>query len=218
MNLEILLILAPPILLALAFHEFSHGWVANYLGDPTAKNQGRLTLNPISHLDPIGTLMLFLVHFGWAKPVPVNPMNLRDPKKDMLWVSLAGPASNMFLALVFGLVIRMYSGFQVAGFASGGFIQIFEMMLVYGVIINLALAVFNLLPIPPLDGSKIVHALLPVRYEERYSKYEQYGPILLIGLVMFGMFGNFSIFGAVLRPFISVFSIIFAGTDLSSGF
>lgn len=218
MNFEILIVLAPPILLALAFHEFSHGWVANKLGDPTAKNAGRLTLNPLSHLDPIGTIMLFIVHFGWAKPVPVNPVNLRDPKRDMLWVSLAGPASNMVLALGFGLLIRFFGTSYFASMGSGSFAQLFQLMIVYGVIINLALAVFNLLPIPPLDGSKIVHALLPIRYEEQYSRYEQYGPILLIGLVMLGMVGNIPIFGAILHPFISYFSVMFAGTDLSAGF
>ncbi|HKJ69650.1 MAG TPA: site-2 protease family protein [bacterium] len=217
MNLGTLLILAPPILFALAFHEYSHGWVANRLGDPTAKNAGRLTLNPLSHLDPIGTIMLFIVHFGWAKPVPVNPVNLQDPKRDMLWVSLAGPGSNMLLALAFGLVVRLL-GMSGFGALSAGIPQAIQLMLVYGVIINLALAAFNLIPIPPLDGSKILHAVLPYEYEQQYAQFEQYGPILLVGLVMIGMFGNFSIFGAVLRPFISFFSQMFAGVDLAAGF
>ena len=217
MNLVTILILAPPILFSLAFHEYSHGWVANKLGDPTAKRAGRLTLNPISHLDPIGTLMLFIVHFGWAKPVPVNPVNLNDPKRDMLWVSLAGPGSNMLLALAFGLVIRALGA---PGFRSlnGGVFYFIQLMVVYGVIINLALAAFNLIPIPPLDGSKILHALLPYQYEEQYSRFEQYGPMLLIGLVLLGMFSHISIFGAFLRLFISFFSQLFAGVNLASGF
>ena len=218
MNFTMILVLAPPILFALAFHEFSHGWVANRLGDPTAKNAGRLTLNPISHLDPIGTIMLFIVHFGWAKPVPVNPVNLRDPKKDMLWVSLAGPASNMLLALAFGLAVRMVGmpGFSLG--ASSGAYQLLQIMLVYGVIINLALAVFNLIPIPPLDGSKIMHALLPYRYEEQYARFEQFGPMLLIGLVLLGSMGGFPILWSFMQPFISFFSTLFAGVDLSAGF
>ncbi len=218
MNLTMILILAPPILFALAFHEYCHGWVANRLGDPTAKMAGRLTLNPISHLDPIGTIMLFIVHFGWAKPVPVNPMNLRDPKKDMLWVSLAGPGSNMLLALGFGLLVRVFGmpGFHLG--AHSGAMQLLQIMLVYGVIINLALAVFNLIPIPPLDGSKILHAVLPYQYEQQYARFEQFGPILLLGLIALGYFGGFPIFWSFMHPFISFFSKLFAGVDLSAGF
>mgnify|MGYP005840938259 CR=1 FL=1 len=218
MNIGLILVLAPPILFALAFHEYSHGWVANRLGDPTAKEAGRLTLNPIPHLDPIGTIMLFLVYFGWAKPVPVNPMNLKNPKKDMLWVSLAGPGSNMLLALGFGLVIRVIGTPQITMSGASGALHLFQVMVVYGVIINIALAVFNMLPIPPLDGSKILHAFIPDEYEKQYQQFQQYGPLVLIGLVMFGMVGNFSIFGSILGPFISLFSRLFAGVDLSAGF
>src|SRR6056297_777194 len=99
MNLQTIVLLVPPILLALSFHEYMHGWVAYKLGDPTAEMQGRLTMNPLSHLDPFGTIMIFLVHFGWAKPVPVNPVNFSNPKRDMTYVSVAGPLANMFLAL-----------------------------------------------------------------------------------------------------------------------
>jgi Zn-dependent protease len=105
-NISKLLLLAPPILLALTFHEFAHAYVANRFGDDTAKQSGRLTMNPLAHLDPFGTIMIFIVHFGWAKPVPVNPYNLRNPKKDMLWISAAGPFSNMVLALISGLLLR----------------------------------------------------------------------------------------------------------------
>jgi len=218
MNIGMMLVLAPPILFALAFHEYAHGWVANKLGDPTAKHAGRLTLNPISHLDPIGTIMLFLVHFGWAKPVPVNAGNLNDPKRDMLWVALAGPGSNMLLALGFGLIVRMI-GVPYCGGATGmDAMHLLRLMIVYGVIINLALAVFNLLPIPPLDGSKILHAVLPYRYERQYAEVERYGPMILIGLVLLSMVGHISVFGIFMRPFISFFSQIFAGVDLSGGF
>lgn len=218
MNIGMMLVLAPPILFALAFHEFSHGWVANKLGDPTAKHAGRLTLNPISHLDPIGTIMLFLVHFGWAKPVPVNPVNLQDPKRDMLWISLAGPGSNLLLAFLFGAVIRVIGVPRLSAGFSGSGMELIGLMMVYGVIINIALAIFNLIPVPPLDGSKIFHAFIPDRYEQQYLQFQQYGPMILIGLVMLGMFSNISIFGAILRPGISFFSVLFAGVDLSAGF
>ena len=150
---ESFLLLAPPILLAITFHEYAHGWTAMKFGDPTAKMMGRLTLNPLVHLDPIGTLMLFLVHFGWAKPVPVDPRYFSDPKRQMLWVALAGPVANMILAF--------FSGILIIGFASSNFMfssntALIGNMLVYSLQINLALAVFNMLPIPPLDGSKIL--------------------------------------------------------------
>jgi Zn-dependent protease len=152
MKLFSLLLLAPPILIALAFHEFAHAF------------SGRLTLNPLRHLDPLGTIMIFLVHFGWAKPVPVNPSRLRNPKKDMLWISAAGPLSNMILALISGVVLRIfYSVFGEPGQHS--IIGIFEFMLVMSLQINLALAIFNVLPIAPLDGSKILSGLLPIRYK-----------------------------------------------------
>lgn len=218
MNLGLMLVLAPPILFALAFHEYSHGYVAYKLGDPTAKQAGRLTLNPISHLDPVGTIMLFIVHFGWAKPVPVNPVNLEDPKRDMLWVSLAGPVSNLVLAFVFGLAIRMLGVPNMGMAQSGNPMELIRLMMMYGVIINVALAIFNLIPVPPLDGSKIFHAFIPDRYEEQYLQFQQYGPMLLIGLVMLSMFSDISIFGAILRPGIRFFSIVFAGVDLSAGF
>ncbi len=115
---ESFLILAPPILLAITFHEYAHGWTAMKFGDPTAKMMGRLTLNPLAHLDPIGTLMLFLVHFGWAKPVPVDPRYFSDPKRQMLWVALAGPVANMILAF--------FSGILIIGFASSNFMFSFK--------------------------------------------------------------------------------------------
>jgi Zn-dependent protease len=212
-----MLIIAPPILFALSFHEYAHGYVANRLGDPTAKNSGRLTLNPIAHLDPIGTLMLFLVHFGWAKPVPVNLLNLRDPKRDMLWVALAGPASNMFLAFVFGMIIRFIGVQNFRYLSMGNIFDLLLVMLVYAVIINLALAVFNLLPIPPLDGAKILYALIPSEHESSFHQYEQYGSVILVGLILMGMFLRIPILWYFIEPFVKIFSIIFAGIDLSYG-
>ncbi len=213
-----LLIIAPPILFALTVHEYAHGWMALRLGDPTAKDAGRLTLNPLSHLDPIGTLMLFIVHLGWAKPVPVNPYNLRHPKKDMMWVSLAGPGANMLTAFACGLIIRLInpltSNFEIGSSAFG----ILVMMIVYGMVINLVLAFFNLIPLPPLDGSKILMGLLPAEYEYRMIQLERIGPFLLIGIIMIGHLAGVPILWGILRPFVSFFSFVFAGVDFARFF
>lgn len=210
LDLRLLVLLIPVILLALSVHEYSHGMMAYRLGDPTAKYAGRLTLNPLSHLDPIGTLMLFLVHFGWAKPVPVDPRHFANPKRDMLWVALAGPASNMFLAFLSGLVIRFINAHP--GPFMGSFIgNSFAVMMVLSLQINLALAVFNLLPIPPLDGSKVLYGLLPPQYEHVTYNLERYGPGILFGLILLGMITGFSIIWAFIGPFVGFFSTLFAG-------
>ena len=146
---EVLVLLIPVLLFALVFHEFSHGWVANKLGDPTAKNQGRLTLNPLAHLDPFGSLMILFVGFGWAKPVPVDSRYLANPRKDMMKIAFAGPASNLLLALIGGLIIRLT-----------GYVDTFTSMLILFTQINISLAVFNMIPIPPLDGSQIFSGIM----------------------------------------------------------
>ena len=204
--LESVLLLAPPIQLAITFHEYAHGWTAMKFGDPTAKMMGRLTLNPLVHLDPIGTLMLFLVHFGWAKPVPVDPRYFSDPKRQMLWVALAGPVANMILAF--------FSGILIIGFASSNFMfssntALIGNMLVYSLQINLALAVFNMLPIPPLDGSKILRGLLPYEYEHIAFQMEQYGPWVLMSIILFGMMTGVSLFWIFIGPYVSFFSSLF---------
>lgn len=213
-----LLIIAPPILFALTVHEYAHGWVAYKYGDPTAKNAGRLTLNPLSHLDPLGTIMLFLVHLGWAKPVPVNPYYLRNPKKDLIWVSLAGPGANILTALACGLIIRLIhpvSGYLMFGSSS---FSVFALMLVYGMMINLVLAFFNLIPLPPLDGSKILMGLLPSQYEYKMEQLERFGPFLLIGIIMVTSFAGIPILSWILSPFVNFFSYLFAGADFSRFF
>ena len=210
MNIQTLLLLAPPILLALTFHEYAHAFVANRYGDDTAKQSGRLTLNPLRHLDPLGTIMIFLVHFGWAKPVPVNPHRLKNPKKDMLWISAAGPLANMVLAFVSGILLRLI-------FATGGkpdqysITGLLTFMLIMSLQINLALAIFNVLPIAPLDGSKILFGLLPSRHEGKIYFLERYGPFILIGLIVFGQFTGVSVLGSLIWPFVGFFSKIFAG-------
>ncbi len=210
MQIQTLLLIAPPILLALTFHEYAHAYVAHRFGDDTAKQNGRLSLNPLRHLDPLGTIMIFLVHFGWAKPVPVNPYRLKNPKKDMLWISAAGPLSNMILALISGLLLRFL--FAAAGMPDqNSLMSLVMFMLIMSLQINLALAVFNILPIAPLDGSKILAGLLPARYENAIAQLERYGPFVLIGLIIIGRVADIPILGALIWPFVKFFSKIFAG-------
>ena len=194
-DLRSIILLIPPILAALTIHEFAHGYIAWRLGDPTARMQGRLTLNPMAHLDPIGTLLLFLFYFGWAKPVPVNPTYFRHPRTDMIWVAIAGPASNIMLAFVLGLFIQLLIQYNLIE-PFGAFYQ----MITIGVFINLMLAFFNLLPIPPLDGSKVVGGLLPVEYLDAWERFERVGPWVLLGVILLGRFMPFSIFGSTIYP------------------
>ncbi|MBM7865413.1 site-2 protease family protein [Heliobacterium gestii] len=174
-NLTDLIARAPAILIALALHEYAHARMAVWLGDPTPRWEGRLTINPLSHLDPIGALMLIFGPFGWAKPVGVNPYNFRGNKqRGMMLVALAGPLMNVFLAI---LSVALFVGF--------GNIAEARALLVSMISINVGLAVFNLLPVPPLDGSKVLAGLLPYRSQGWLRQLEQYGPILLLVLVFF---------------------------------
>ena len=159
-----------------------HGWVAFKLGDPTARNAGRLSINPMVHLDPIVTLMILIVHFGWAKPVPVNSYNLENPKKDLMLISLAGPLANMFLALISGILIRIIlaGGLNIIPMT---ILKPLFMMIRWSLMINVALAFFNLIPIPPLDGSKILFGILPAEKEYIVRNLNQYGPFILLGLI-----------------------------------
>src|SRR3990172_5453605 len=155
--LQKILLTAPPILLALTIHECAHAWVAYRLGDPTAKMLGRVSLNPLRHLDPIGTVMLFFSGlFGWAKPVPVNPRNFRNIGRDVMWVSLAGPLSNLALAAVFAVIYKLFliAGPSFVHTMPALFRPLF-IMVEFSILINISLAVFNMVPVPPLDGSKV---------------------------------------------------------------
>lgn len=195
-----LIILAPPLLLALTLHEFAHGWVAYKLGDPTAKDLGRLTLNPLAHLDPIGTIAFFFIKFGWAKPVPVNPRYFKNPRKDMLWVALAGPMTNLALAIVSAIITKTLWAIAPDlpnNSITSGIIVPLNGMLMASVWINLVLCVFNFLPIPPLDGSKILMGLLPIKIAIEYQKIEKYGFIILIILAFSGVLST------AIVPFIS---------------
>lgn len=179
-------LLAVPVLLAVTMHEVAHGWVAYRLGDPTAKLAGRLTLNPIKHLDPVGTLAFVITQMvGWAKPVPVNPANLRRPRQDMVWVAAAGPAANILLAVGFALAFHL-AGRLLSGVAPEAIVVPLLLIARYGVYVNLGLAVFNILPVPPLDGGNIALRLLPRNLAIRYDLLRPYGFILLLILIFTG--------------------------------
>jgi len=205
-DLAALILFIPPVLAALTIHEYAHGWVAYQLGDPTAKLLGRLTLNPLAHLDPIGTILLLLYKFGWAKPVPVNPTYFRNPHRDMIWVALAGPVSNIMLAAVLGAALQVMLRYAVID-VFGAFYQ----MMTMGVFINLMLALFNMLPIPPLDGSKVVAGLLPLRYLEWWLRFERVGPFLLLGIIIVSQFAHIPVFGRTIFPVAEMLYHLFAG-------
>ena len=173
-----LLVSLPILLITISIHEYSHAKVADILGDPTPRLAGRLTLNPISHIDPFGLLALVLVRFGWAKPVPVNPYNFKNPRGGELLVSLAGPLSNFLLAWVLAII------YKNVPLPNNDFLS---MIISYTIWINLSLAVFNLIPIPPLDGSHILEYFFPAFHNELSFRLQQYGFMILIVILMFGM-------------------------------
>jgi Zn-dependent protease len=185
-----LIILAPPLLFALTFHEFAHGFIAYRLGDPTARDAGRLTLNPLKHLDPLGTIAFFFIKFGWAKPVPVNPSYFQNPKKDMLWVALAGPLTNLALAVISAILTKgiwLLATILPYSSAAEAILVPLNSMLIASVWINLVLCIFNFLPIPPLDGSRILMGLLPNNLALSYMRIERFGFIIIIVLAFSGV-------------------------------
>lgn len=208
-NLTSIILSAPAILFGLTIHEYAHALIALKLGDPTAKFMGRLTLNPLKHLDPIGTISLFLFQLGWAKPVPINPNYFRNYKQGVLLTSLAGPSANFISATAFGLLLRIIYSFSSV--SPNSFIIIILEMFVF---FNLVLAIFNLIPIPPLDGSKILYYLLPTTMAEEYAKLEQFGFFILIGIIILGRLVGFSILSVIILPIIRIFSAIIIGHSI----
>jgi Zn-dependent protease len=198
-----LLLMLPPLLLALTVHEWSHGYVALRLGDPTARLLGRLTLNPLAHLDPLGSLLFFIPpHIGWARPVPVDLRYLRHPRRDMMWIALAGPASNLVLAVLFGAALNVIARGGIAGeSASMGITAAsFVVMVKYAVFLNLALMAFNLIPVFPLDGSRILAGLLSPSLAARYHALDTVGPIALLATIVVGSLVGFNPIGAFISP------------------
>ena len=218
--IKIISISAIPVLLAIILHEIGHGWVANRLGDPTAKHAGRLTLNPIPHIDIFGTIILPAILlitnagilFGWAKPVPINPYNLREPRKDMMWIAGAGPMTNLVLAVLSAILLRMLSLLDPAllhvhsqllhGLDLGhSLLYPLALMCLTSIQINIVLGLFNLIPIPPADGGRIMVGLLPPKQAEFYSKIEPFGMIILFVLILFD--DKIGILSRILYPMIS---------------
>lgn len=200
-DLPRMLLMAPVILFSLTFHEFAHAWLALKLGDPTAAAEGRVSLNPLRHLDPIGTIAIFLVGFGWAKPVPINPYFLRGQARGFALTAIAGPAANFIAALAFGTIYRLLDLAHV-----GGFLLLIATL---GVYINLALAAFNLIPIPPLDGSRVVYYLLPRNLAAEYIRLEPFGMWIILGLLLLDSRTN--IIGSWMWFVVRLFGRLFAG-------
>lgn len=189
LSINEIIIFLVPVLIAITVHEVAHGYVAYLLGDPTAKLAGRLTLNPIKHLDPIGAIALLIVKVGWAKPVPINPLYFKNKKRDILLVSAAGPISNFVLAIIFSLIIRVILTL-FGSFHNSLLVSFFSTIIDIcsaGIIVNIGLGIFNLIPIPPLDGSNILASLLPNRIAASFMRFGKYGFIVLLLLFLSGV-------------------------------
>jgi len=214
-----LVLSVPIILFSLSLHELSHGYVAYRLGDPTAKREGRLSLNPLRHLDPIGALSMILFRFGWAKPVPVDCRYFKNPKRGMALVALAGPVANLLLAVLFGAFSAGIEVVYPVLTTAFGPIASYMLWLTYQFCImahtmNLYLAIFNLIPLPPLDGSRILFAFLPDRYYFKVMKYERVIQMVLLLLIYFGFADGFlsSLVSPISNGIIEIFFLLFRNT------
>jgi Zn-dependent protease len=205
LSFDVLIILIPVLLFSLCFHEFAHAYVAYLLGDSTAQKEGRLTLDPRAHLDLTGSLMILFVGFGWAKPVPVNTYHFSHPRKDMMKVAFAGPASNLLLALIAGIMIRGMNHFGT--YPSEAILQI----IYFAMLVNVQLALFNLIPVAPLDGSQIFGGIISKNHPDLAWKLQTYGPRVLLAIILIGYITPFSIIGMLLGPFVRFFLRLFAG-------
>ncbi len=210
-NIQLLLIYAIPVLFAITLHEVAHGYVAKLRGDHTAALLGRLSLNPIKHIDPVGTVLVPLILFfmggfifGWAKPVPVDWRNLKNPKKDMALVAIAGPAANLLMAIFWGIVAKLSVSLMSSQPEAG---QIFYYMGIAGIMVNIALMVLNLIPIPPLDGSRVVTSFLPNDLAIKYNRLERWGVFILLALLIIPV-GNANLLWYIMRPFFNLFMML----------
>jgi Zn-dependent protease len=209
-------IMLVPGLFAITFHEVAHGFVAEKFGDPTARMLGRLSLNPLKHLDIIGTIALLVFGFGWAKPVPVNFGNLRQPKRDMIWVALAGPGANLLLALISALLLR---GLLLLGSvttevrieAIAPVLNPVLLMVYFSLYINVLLGVFNLLPIPPFDGGRVMVGLLPARQGEWLSRFEPFGFIIILLLIFYT-----PVWPLLIQPVVNFLVAVLSGPAVSA--
>ena len=192
------------LVIAITIHEFSHAYAADRLGDPTPRLQGRLTLNPLAHLDPLGTLMLLIARFGWGKPVVFDPFNLRRPRRDAAIISFAGPLSNLIMATFCAVLLQILLQYRLAFLGNSFGIAVFVLMGILRpiIILDVVLAIFNLVPIHPLDGFKIVGGILPKEYASQWYELEPYGMIFLIFLI-FPIFGGTSPISNIISPIIN---------------
>ena len=200
---QIIVLLIPALVFSLSFHEFAHAWMAYRLGDSTAARMGRLTLNPISHLDLVGSIALLLMGFGWAKPVPVDTRYLQNPKEDMVKVAAAGPISNIILAIIAALALKFL-------FSTGLITNSIKTFFIIFMQINITLAVFNLLPVSPLDGSQILSPFLEKKFgSDIVWKMQLYGPRILFFIILFSMVTDIHIFSFIITPIFNLFILIF---------
>ncbi len=193
----------PVLLFAITIHEYAHGRAALWFGDPTAKLSGRLSLNPLPHIDPFGAICLFLFNFGWAKPVPVNPRYFKNMRRDIIIMSLCGPLANISAAFLAGMLIR----YLLLPW------EVYQITLIYLLFMNIGLGLFNLLPIPPLDGSHVLENALPLNAAQKYREFRRYGPILILAIVMLDNFAHTGIINRVLIGPMKYLAHLFSGIN-----
>lgn len=203
MNITEWIVKIPVLLFAITIHEYAHGRAALWLGDPTAKQMGRLSLNPLPHIDPFGAICLFLFNFGWAKPVPVNPGYFKEVRRGIIIMSLAGPLANIGAALAAGLLIRYL------------FLpwDLYRTLLIYTLIMNIGLGLFNLIPVPPLDGSHVLENVLPAHAAQKYREIGRYGPMVILGVVLLDNFAHTGIIARLLIGPMRYFASLFSGIN-----